>query len=282
MIVINYFIKKNKILVANNYLYKMKFGCSNCDYVAFSKDSVRRHINKKNKCGTGAAKILEIPFDIICKYCDKKFETKANLIYHQTNNCVKKSSGAIAEINTAKMAEELKILKEKVKQMELEKNQTHISSNTTNNITQVIVLNNYDETSLSKLTDKLINELILDADETYKIIPSLIKHVHFNPETPENHNICLPNKNSNNKYMNVFREGQWQAAIKNTEVDNIISDKETQLGDWVTEKGKKFPEAKEKYEDYLEQKYEPDIAKLIKEEVELILYNGRHMIKNQN
>ena len=251
----------------------MEFGCSLCKYISKNKQNTERHIRTLCK----EACVVNIKVDIRCEYCCKSVTTWNNLAKH-----IK-----ICKVKKANLEEENKRLKEEVKNLkEKNHNQTSINSNNVNNnnvnIQQVnIMLNNYDETTLSKLTDKLINDLILDADETYKIIPSLIKHVHFNPETPENHNVCLPNKNSNNKYMQVFREGQWQAAIKNTEVDNIISDKETQLGDWVIEKGKKYPEAKEKYGEYLEQKYEPDIAKLIKEEVELILYNGRHMIKNQ-
>ena len=248
----------------------MKYKCSKCNYISESKRNCHRHID--SMCIN--AEVEEVEIDIICEYCDKKLKTMDSLRKH-IKTC--------KEAKSFKLEEENKRLKEENKRLKEGGQINHTTNNNNNNnITQVnIMLNNYDETSLSKLTDKLINDLILDADETYKIIPSLIKHVHFNPETPENHNICLPNKNSNNKYMNVFLDGTWQAAIKNTEVDNIISDKETQLGDWVTEKGKKFPEAKEKYGEYLEQKYEPDIAKLIKEEVELILYNGRHMIKNQ-
>jgi len=35
----------------------------------------------------------------------------------------------------------------------------------------------------------------------------------------------------------------------------------------------------EKFNEYIEQKYDNDIAKLVKEEVELLLYNGRNMIR---
>ena len=65
----------------------MKFGCSLCDYTSFCKNSVFNHINKKKKCGIGVAEIIEIPYDIICKYCNKKFQTEANMNYHQNNNC---------------------------------------------------------------------------------------------------------------------------------------------------------------------------------------------------
>jgi len=60
----------------------------------------------------------------------------------------------------------------------------------------------------------------------------------------------------------------------------IIKAKETNLSDWVSEKGEKYPEAFEKFNEYLDQKYDEDTAKAVKEEVELVLYNNRHMIKN--
>jgi hypothetical protein len=51
------------------------------------------------------------------------------------------------------------------------------------------------------------------------------------------------------------------------------------LSDWVSEKGEKYPEAMEKFNEYLDQKYDEDVAKLMKEEVEMLLYNNRHMAK---
>lgn len=55
------------------------------------------------------------------------------------------------------------------------------------------------------------------------------------------------------------------------------------LSDWVAEKGKKYPEAMEKYQEYLEQKYDDDTIKLVKEEVELVLYNGgKYLPKTRN
>jgi ElaB/YqjD/DUF883 family membrane-anchored ribosome-binding protein len=80
--------------------------------------------------------------------------------------------------------------------------------------------------------------------------------------------------------LQVFRNGHWEIEKKDPEIDNLISDKETNLSDWVTEKGEKYPEAMEKFNEYLEQKYDEDVSKLVKEEVELVLYNNRHMVKN--
>jgi hypothetical protein len=243
----------------------MEFSCSICEYTSKKKSSVHRHINKKISCGIGKKEIIEIPIEMECEYCNKKFNTMSSLSRHKKSFCKK--------INII-LEEENKKLKEKI--IELEKSK----SNTTNNYIQnIIILNNYENTNLEKITDKLYNRLINDSD-AYQLIPKLIKEIHFNKDTPENHNVYLSNRTKNNKYLNVYNDGRWQLANKETEIENIISDKETNLSDWIDEKGGKYPEAAERFNEYLEQKYEPDVAKLIKEEVELALYNGRHMINN--
>lgn len=243
----------------------MEFGCSVCEYTSQKKSNVIRHINKKKTCGLGIKEIIEIPIDIKCEFCNKTFSTKQNLNDHIKKTCHQK----------------IKMLENKIKELEKRPSRDERMVQI-NNITQHfnIQINNYDNTKLDKLTDKTINKIITDAEEAYKIIPNLIKNVHFNPKNPENHNVYISNRTINNRYLQVFRDGQWETTNKNVEIDNIISDKETQLGDWISEKGQRYPQAKERYEEYLEQKYEPDTVKLIKEEVELILYNGRYMIKN--
>ena len=143
-----------------------------------------------------------------------------------------------------------------------------------------IIVVNYDETMMEKLTDKTYNKILQDSEEPYQIIPSFIKYLHFNSKMPENHNVYISNKNKNNKHLQIYRNGHWEIANKTSEIDNIISDKETNLSDWVSEKGEKYPEAAERFNEYMEQKDEDDTMKLIKEEVEMILYNNRHMIKD--
>ena len=71
------------------------------------------------------------------------------------------------------------------------------------------------------------------------------------------------------KRLNILRDTRF-----------YINDKETNLSDWVAEKGQKYPEALEKFNEYLEQKYDEDVSKLVKEEVELVLYNNRHLVKS--
>jgi hypothetical protein len=243
-----------------------EYGCSVCEYTSYNKVHVTRHISRKKSCGTGVKEIVEIPAEIKCEFCNKDFSCMTSLKYHAKNSCSQK----------------VRILENKIKELEKQlkekpSNTSNITNN--NNITNIIIVNNYENTSLDKLTDKTYNKLIRDSEEAYKIIPNLIKHIHFNQKIPENHNVYLSNRNKNNKHLQVFKNGHWEIASKDSEITNIIADKETNLGDWVSEKGEKYPEAAEKYNEYLEQKHDDETVKLIKEEVELVLYNGRHLMK---
>jgi len=243
----------------------MEFGCSGCEYTSSKKENVVRHINRRNACGKGLREIIGIPIEIKCQYCHKNFSSYVSLKGHEKNNCAEKDK---------QKDEKIRKLEEKIKELE-KKSSTTINNNTFN-----IYINNYEDTNLDKLTDKIYNKIIREANEVYQIIPRMIKEIHFNPNTPENHNICLSNRNKNNKHLQIYRNNQWEIEKKDTEIDNLINDKETNLSDWIGEKGEDYPEALEKFNEYLEQKYDEDVSKLVKEEVELVLYNNRHMVKN--
>lgn len=249
----------------------MEFGCSICEYTSIYKQSIIRHINKKKSCGSGLREIIEIPIEISCEYCGKNFSTYQHLVIHVKNNCRLKDKIRDQEIK--KLKEEIKTLK---------RNQKSPYNNVTNNVTNVtnniIIVNNYDKTRINHLTDKDYNKLL--KEEIHKIIPSLIKQIHFDPELPENHNVFITNRNKNNKFIQILQNEHWESVNKNIEIDNIIYDKETNIEDWISEKGEKYPRAVERFNEYKDQKHEPDTAKLIKEEVELVLYNNRYMIKN--
>jgi hypothetical protein len=230
----------------------MEFGCSICEYTSCRKNNVVKHINRKKTCGPGVKEIIEIPIEIKCEHCSKNFSTKENLKDHTNNNCKEKEKIYKEEI--MRLKEELKTEKEKVN------------------------ISNYLDTNTDHLSDKSYNKLLTSAD-TYQIIPQLIKQIHFDSNAPKNHNIYISNRNKNNKFLQVYNDNHWESANKETEIDNLINDKENNLSDWIDEKGEKYPDAVEKFNEYLEQKYDSQTVKLVKEQVELVLYNNRHLIK---
>jgi hypothetical protein len=241
-----------------------EYACSGCEYTSPNKQHVANHINKKNSCSTGTKEIIEIPAEIKCKSCDKKFASKASMKRHSKNACKKKDDEK----------------DQRIKELEEELKEARRITNINNTTNYIIVVNNYENTSLKSLSDKTYNKLLTKTESIHQIIPSLIKQIHFDPNTPENHNVYISNRNKNNKYLSVYRNGQWEIVNKDTEIDNMINDKETILSDWIGEKGQNYPKAVEQFNDYLDQKHEDNNVKLIKEEVEMILYNGRNMIKN--
>jgi hypothetical protein len=249
----------------------MEFGCSCCEYTSLKKENILKHFHRKKSCGPGIKEVVEIPIDISCEYCKKDFSSSTSLKFHLKNSCKNRKD---------QLEDENKKLKEKVKELEKQSTTTINNDNrTTNNTFNIFIVNNYEDTKLDKLTDAVYNNIISGSDEIYHIIPRLIKHIHFNPDIPENHNIVLSNKNKNNKHLQVYRGGHWEIEPKDNEIDNLIYDKETNLSDWIGEKGEKYPEAQEKFNEYLDQRYEDGKNKLIKEQVELVLYNNRHMVK---
>ena len=60
----------------------MEFSCSVCGYTSTQKEHILTHINRKKSCGPGIKEIVEIPVEIICKYCNKKFATSRTLERH--------------------------------------------------------------------------------------------------------------------------------------------------------------------------------------------------------
>jgi hypothetical protein len=69
-----------------------EFGCSVCEYTSYIKRDVVRHINKKKSCGPGIKEIIEIPVDIKCEWCNKKFSTRCNLREHEKKSCKDKNN----------------------------------------------------------------------------------------------------------------------------------------------------------------------------------------------
>jgi hypothetical protein len=69
-----------------------EYSCSICEYTSDQKRHVARHIIKKKSCGIGTREIIEIPIDIKCDFCNKKFSTRETMKQHTKNTCKQKDS----------------------------------------------------------------------------------------------------------------------------------------------------------------------------------------------
>ncbi len=237
-----------------------EFSCSVCNYTSSVKKCVQKHINKKIKCGEGVPVILTISVEIKCDACNKKFSTKDTLSYHILNTCKNKNTELLNKIQEL----EFKLA---IAEAKAEVPQTVINN--------YIVLNGYNDTNVSKLNDKhylkAINKMCLS-------VPMMIRDVHFNPDMPENQNIYI--SNMRNGYVMVYNNEtkNWDARPKDQMIDKLINDREYDIQEWLGE-GEKYPKAMQKFNEYLEKKEEDGVQKMIKDEIELLLYNNRNMIK---
>lgn len=248
-----------------------EYSCSVCGYKNLRKDLIHKHINRKTKCGIGIPSIIEIPTEIKCKYCNKYYASKRTLDRH-INMC---------KVGNLELIKELEMTKKKLEVLE---NKTPLNQTTNQTLNQtininntIIVLNGYNDTNVSKLNDryflKAINKMIMS-------VPTMIRDVHFNPMLPENQNIYI--SNMRNGYVMVYNTEtkNWDARPKEEMIDRLINDREYDIQEWLGE-GEKYPKAMQKFNEYLEKKEEDGVQKTIKEEVELVLYNNRNMIKNK-
>jgi len=64
-----------------NIISNVEYKCNNCNNIFVTKQSLKKHINKKNKCN--------IITDFKCTKCDRYFKQKKNLLEHcEKNKCI--------------------------------------------------------------------------------------------------------------------------------------------------------------------------------------------------
>jgi len=143
----------------------------------------------------------------------------------------------------------------------------HGSFNTTN-IQNNITLLPYRDTDLSHLTDEDYKKCIKKVNHCVK---TLIEKVHFNPEKPENMNIYI--SNMKDKYLMIFDGANWNLANKKDEINRLYEDKEMLLEEWLDTNPD--PDLKDKFVKYLKHKDIEYCLLQFKDDVKLMLYNGR-------
>ena len=127
------------------------------------------------------------------------------------------------------------------------------------------------------ITKEFIEKLI---KIPYKAVPKLIKHIHFNPDHPENHNVKIPNKKQ--KFALIHTDGKWEYRNKKDIIENMVDTGYNILdchmdGDKIIicdKKRNNFIEFQKKFESV------PRIKKGIHGDTELEILNGQLQIEN--
>ena len=226
-----------------------------------------------------------------CKYCKKTFTTKQSMYRHIKYTCKKNEDEDLKEL-VKLLNEQLKEQREEINLMKTQINDQHslldrrdkqivklsnkLQINNHNCIIQNnnIQLLNYKDTDLSHLKD---NDYITSLSRVNNCVKTLTEKIHFNPDKPENMNIYI--SNLKNDYITVYENGEW---LLKKGFDDIYDHKEIMLEEWLDKEQDKYPELRDKFEKYLDNKENDDILNMIKDDIKLMMYNNKHKIIKKN
>ena len=151
-----------------------EFICTECNKDYSSYFSLWRHKKTIHKI------LDDIDTNNICKYCNKELADRKSRWRHETKTCKKNP-----------------ILEKKITNINVSKNTNsniNVIQNQTNHIT--INFNTLGNENVLDLTEKQKEEIINDGIDG---IITIIKHLNFNKDLPQNHLFCTTNLN--NKYV---------------------------------------------------------------------------------
>ena len=264
----------------------MPFVCDLCNRSFSRKDSLTRH--KANKVYHDKLKYNNAKQKYYC-LCGKYYIHNQSLSTHKKtcNIALEKPKIRQKEVlstfkDTQKENEELKKeMDELKKEIELLKTKTHatesnVINNTTNNKTQnnvTIQINAVGYENLDHITDQIIIESV---GKVFNSIPNILKHIHYNPEHPENLNIQIPNKKQ--PYARVFKKksGKWETVHRDEAIDDMVDRGYDFLDD-------NYPTVKDKISENTQRHFkrfqdnfteDPSVKKNIKKDVDMMVMNA--------
>ena len=285
------------------------YKCARCLKDFGLKSDYTRHINKKfpckevaPKCTESAPKCTKIGEknndtndEIKCNYCGKVFTRGSSLTRHIDSRCkvkkyndnrmeemmtilieLKESNKALKE-SDKKNKEEMEILKKEVV------NYKKIINNTQNIGTQNIQNNNtinlkilaYGKEDTSKIT---VNDYKRILGRGMNSVPAFVEKLHFDKNTPENHNVYI--SNLRDEYVLMYDGNKWRLNNRDEALQQLYEDKSDIL--------------ETKFEELIERLDEPTIKmfnrflkikdddeekiKIIKKELKKTLYDNRKIV----
>ena len=244
----------------------------------------QRHIKNQEKY-IPPPPLLKTTLD--CNYCGKVYKHKSSLSKHIKYSCIKSKDEDFKElarllniqqqkqqeqdIKHREMEQQIKRLQEENKNIQIQKLTNKLQINGGIHIQNNIQLLAYKDTDTSHLTHKDYETCIKRVNFC---VLKLIEKIHFNPQKPENMNIYI--SNLKDKYIMIYEDGNWNIKNK-TELDTLYKEKEMMLEEWLDETN--FPELKDKFVKYLNNKENDETLNMIKDEIKLLMYNKKNMIE---
>jgi hypothetical protein len=175
---------------------------------------------------------------IICKYCEKKVQTKSSLNRHL--KICKLKPITISDLPSIESSIRKKIDEQL---MVVNTNYSKVINNTVNNTQNIqnniivmdkINLREFGKEDLDHITDEIMNRAIKYPQTG---ILNLIREIHFNDTMPQNQNINILNKKE--QFIEIYNGKEWKKQDKKTAIQNIITSKKDIMDDYVEEKTEK-------------------------------------------
>ena len=285
--------KKYKLLINKMfYKYIMSFVCDLCGRSFSRQDSLTRHKANVN------SHVKQNDESIKKYYClCGNFYIHNQSLYTHKKKCkialenpnVKQKEVLSTFKNTQRENEELKKERESLKQeIELLKqtksgSETEpkvINNNTTNNNSHnktqnnvTIQINAVGYENLDHITDQIIVESI---GKVFNSIPTILKHINYDPEHPENLNILIPNKKE--PYARVFKKksGKWETVHRDEAIDDMVDRGYDFLDDNYPSVKDKISETNQKHFKRFQDNFgtDPNVKKIIKKDVDMMVMNA--------
>jgi hypothetical protein len=216
--------------------------CKKCGQVFTYKSNYIRHINRKYAC-------IE-KYDTLCMVCGKKFAFRASLYRHR-KTC--KETRDI-NINNTLMTDQRTI-------------------NNNMNVDGDVKVVKFGNENLSYISNDLYKHIL---GRGIQSVEELVNHTHFNENHPENHNIYISNIKSN--CLVLYDGDKWIITKHDEKLEDMIYAK----SDFLYKKFKELesqmhPLDASKFRKYLDIRDDSATIEKIKDNLQLRLYNCRHM-----
>ena len=285
----------------------VNYTCKWCNFSTHIKSHYERHLetNKHKQCIQNVSKMYPnvstmypnvsknqntcVEKRFVCKYCNKTYKYSQGLSKHVKYTCKKNKDEDLKELvrllnlkvetmeQSHKRTQHLleKEIEKRGKQLEKLSNKLQINNSNiiTNNYNNVTLLD-YKNTDTSHLTHDDFAKSIYRVNNCVKM---LTEKIHYNPKKPENMNIYI--SNLKNDYVTIYDNGEW---VLKKGIDDIYDHKEILLEEWIENEQDKYPELRDKFEKYLQNKEDDNTLNNIKDGIKLMMYNKKKLvIKNQ-
>jgi len=212
--------------------------CHRCGYEAKTPYKVKRHLEKVKICTPFLRNISrEEAKEIIMnsvkrkrgpnnKSKSKNLSTKKSEIVkfkkalkklEEDNKCLNNHINSLKEMNS-KLCNNVSTLIDKVGTNNITNNNTINTINTINNATINIVINNYGNEDKSYITKQFV-EMLLKQPVNNTVL-KMLKHIHFNPDHPENMNVRITDVSR--PYARVYNDKKWMILSRKDVIEDMV------------------------------------------------------------